>query len=257
MSNNTNLYSYHGLNITLPSDVVFVHPWCLLAVTILLLALAIYMSIWSKIPEELYRCLAIQHIMVSYLHVTCLTFYNKNWILDLDILDTFFEETYSQLDLIITFTTASLSWIVFLRMFLFRNGEELYTLKEITIFSTLSIAVIEAYQQMMELIESPQIVIDGLRLTCVLLIMSVPFVVILLLLRSLFSSTSEVPKCQALFFMAYLLLFLLSDGFLLRFNLYKKNSFVLLWSVLLYVRLVVEIVFYVVFDRYLTSFFVY
>ncbi|KAF9812951.1 hypothetical protein SFRURICE_016021 [Spodoptera frugiperda] len=175
MSNDTNLYSYHGLNITLPSDVVFVHPWCLLAVTILLLALAIYMSIWSKIPEELYRCLAIQHIMVSYLHVTCLTFYNKNWTLDLDLLDTFLDETYSQLDLIIVFTTASLSWIVFLRMFLFRNGEELYTLKEITIFSTLSIAVIEAYQQMMELIESPQIVIDGLRLTCVLLIMSVPF----------------------------------------------------------------------------------
>uniref|UniRef100_A0A2H1WTQ0 SFRICE_023255 n=1 Tax=Spodoptera frugiperda TaxID=7108 RepID=A0A2H1WTQ0_SPOFR len=161
MSNDTNLYSYHGLNITLPSDVVFVHPWCLLAVTILLLALAIYMSIWSKIPEELYRCLAIQHIMVSYLHVTCLTFYNKNWTLDLDLLDTFLDETYSQLDLIIVFTTASLSWIVFLRMFLFRNGEELYTLKEITIFSTLSIAVIEAYQQMMELIESPQIDFGG------------------------------------------------------------------------------------------------
>lgn len=249
---NTDLYNYYGMNITQPDSVAFINPWSLAMVTFLLVILVFYLNISSKLPEELYRCLALEHLASGCLQVTCLTFYNLNF--DIELLSDALEEAYSSMDLVITLTTACLSWIIFLRVFLFRNGEKLYSLKQLTIFSTLSMGVIEAYEWLISLVASDPL-FPALRLTSVLLIMSVPVVVFMLLLKSLLTPSSEVPKFQALFFMAYLLMFISSDMLLLRFNLHSVSSCSLLSSIFLYLRLGVETVLYIVFDRYMSHFF--
>lgn len=247
------LYNYYGMDIKLPEEVVFIHPWGLAVVIIFLAALILYIGLWSKIPEELYRLLALQHVGFGCLQVTCLALYNLKF--RVAFFNDILEDAYSSLDLVVTFTTACLSWIVFLRVFLFRNGEELYSLKQMTIFSSLSIAVIETYEWLMSLVEVSSSLLPALRLTSVLLIMSVPVVVFVLLLKSFITTSSEVPKFQAVFFMAYLLMFIGSDVLLLRFNLHCDSSYMLLWSIFLYLRLLVEIALYIVFDRYLSHFF--
>lgn len=250
---NLSQYNYYGSDLTLPDDVAFMFPWSFTLVVIFLSGLIVYIGICSKIPEELYRRLALQHLASGFIQVTCLTIYNLKF--NMEFVNEMLDDAYGSLDLVITFTTACLAWVVFLRVFLFRNGEELYSLKQLTIFSTMSIAIIEAYEWLMSLVETSSSLLPALRLTSVLMIMSLPVVVFMLLVKSLLSSSSDVPKFQALFFMAYLLMFIASDVLLLRFNLHSETSFMLLWSIFLYLRLVFEIVLYILFDRYLSHFF--
>lgn len=242
----------YGQNITLPAEVAMVYFWSFPVLTVFTTSLLLYITLCSKLPEDLYRCLALQHLLSSYLHIACITIYNLNF--PIPYLDDILEEPYSCMDLVITFTTACLSWIIFLRVFMFRNGEKLYNMKELTIFSSLSLAIIEGYEYLISFIDLEFNMVSALRMTSVLLLMALPIAVFFLLMKSLFSSTTEVPKFQAVFFMTYLLFFITSDILLFRFNLYSVSIWTRLWSILLSLRLVIEILWYIICDRYLSNF---
>lgn len=247
--NFTDKYDYIGRNIITSSQIAIQGGFCILILTVFIALMILYITIWSRTPKGVYKSLALEHIFTGYVHIACITLYTFNLPVSCT---TMIENVFVNLDIIITLTTACLSWIIFLRLFLFTNGESLYNMKEVTLFSTLSLFCIQFYECVMDFVDVDWNLMSALRLTSVLLIMSVPVTVFLLLLKSLLTPSADVPKSQALFFMSYLLFFISSDLILLGFNLYSKNSGII-WSVLLYVRLGVEMVWYIICDCFCWS----
>lgn len=245
LENYTENYVYVGRNITASSQIAIRSPTYVLILTVFIAVLILYISIWSRTPKGIYKSLALEHIFTGYLHIVTITLYNFNLPIYCMVM---IEDVFMNLDVVITLTTACLSWIIFLRLFLFRNGESLYNMKEITLFSTLSLIFIQFYEFIMDIPDELNLT-SALRLTSVLLIMAVPVTVFLLLFKSLLTPSCGVPKSQALFFMLYQLFFILSDLTLLMFNLDSEQS-TYPWSALLYVRLVVEMVWYIFCDCY-------
>ncbi|KAG6439260.1 hypothetical protein O3G_MSEX000624 [Manduca sexta] len=238
--------SYIGNDITKRDEDIITIFFRLAPVGIIFLFFLIYVYRNREGLKELKNYIAIQHLLSGLLRESCVIYYD----LDLGCGEKeVTEATYSCLDLVICLSTLSLSGVVFLKLFFFPNGESLYNKKDISIFSTVSVTILELSEQVFALFDYNDRNLPGaLRFTSILFIMSVPVVICLLIFSTLFFKSSEIPKQEAVFYAVHLFVFISSDLLLVASNLEMKNygNVMEYFQILMYVRLVVEMVWYVI-----------
>lgn len=230
-----------------------IFEWGSIVVTVPMIALLLYLATRSAFPKDVFKYLAMQHLLVGYVHVLCLTFY-VSIDSDVEIFSSLLEEIASLIDLVSVLTTSCIAWIIFLRLFLFRDGEELYDIKGVTLFATLFLPIIQGYESLVNMLNSDDFLISTLRLTSILLIMCVSFSALCVTVICFLSNFMSLPKSRALFSIGHLLLFISSDIILLRFNFESQSELLWLWDVLLYSRLVLEIIWYCIYDCFLKEY---
>lgn len=240
-------YQVDKMNITETEFEIF--PPCTAALTVLIVSFLIYILVCSALPKDVFKYLAMQHLLTGYLHVLCVTLYH--YFLPLSIYSTIILFIATSLDLVLTYTTSCIAWIVFLRLYLFKDGEDLYTITGVTVFSSIFLCIIKGYEMLMNAFDDDSFLVPTLRLTSILLIMCISFSVLCITLLCVLSTLVNISVPQSIFAIFHISLLLLSDITLLRFNFDSGSNLDMLWSSLLFIRLVVEVIWYFVHDQFL------
>lgn len=244
-----NTARYIASQIRRPEDFYDLTWSCiLLSIFILIFLIFIYKHLNKALNPKNY--LVLQHIFVCYLHIVCIVIYNLGLSPDICYL---INVLYYFLDLVIPFHTLCLSNIMFLNIFFFRNNEQLYSKKEILLFSNITLMVMEFLELALSTAFNIMSVIDAkavMRLTSVLLVMSIPLGILVLLTSALLMKSSDIPKSQCLLFLIHISIFVLSDFILLFYNITIKNIFIIIHPVLLCLRIAIEMIWYIVYNKY-------
>lgn len=223
--------------------------------TWLVIIIGLVIQCFSKKTKNLNRFIHKQHIYCGVIHLSLLNLYYivsecYTWLLYEQI--TFFS-------LMTPVWTACIAWKMFLNIFLFVNGEDMYTKKGILKFVTISIGIIIMYEELIIVLfnlmycfvpDVDHVVVPAVRMTSILIIMALTWEIFLV---TLFYSLipSKVNRKLSFSYILHLFLLQVSDSILAGFRIdvwkqqadgYRSN----LSTILLCVRLNLEILWFLV-----------
>lgn len=209
----------------------------------------------TKKSKTLNRFIHQQHISCGVIHLSLLTlYYNLS-----GCYSGLLYESITFLSLMIPVWTACAAWNMFLHTFLFLKGEDLYSKKGILKYTTISIAIIQMYEQLIIFLlslmycflpEMGHVVVPAVQTTTILLVMGLTSEIFLVILFFTLIS-SNVNRKQSFSFILHLFLLQLSDSMLVwfRIDVWRQqidghDSDVS--TDFLYIRLILEIIWFIV-----------
>lgn len=234
------------------SDEIEIIYWGTLVLLFLGLIFLIYYIKCISRPMRILNYLAINHLSSSYLHIVCIAVYNL-FEDDEDVTsvaDTIIYSTYSTLDLLITFSTASLSLCSIIRIFI-PELAELYTKRDMAYVSAFCLTVMELYEFLFGFIykdfDDNVVLQSSLRITTVTLIMSATFfILVCLIITAFFNSAIRSSLCSI--FIVHISVYLVSDVLFILYSFYTKSYLGAVFSIILLSRLVVEMAWFIIYN---------
>lgn len=139
--------------------------------------------------------------------------------------------------------TLCLSVLMFLKIYLFKSEEDLYTKKGVTLFVSTSGAIIQAYEDFFYAIFGYSSSMKAaLKLTSILLIISPSFVICGIIIKSLLTKSKVVTLQQGLYFVLNISLLTISDLIMVLYEFGPRgDSFEVTIAIVLSIRLIVEV----------------
>lgn len=216
---------------------------CYSCVSVSIIIFSLYLIHNYQITKDLLNFICLKHIYSNYFHVSCIFLYNIDEIDETVVY--LVKEVFVFFDLIIPLYTLCLSVVIYLRLFFNVNSNDLYNKKQISGFVAASVSIVEVFEFFfVNIADETSNLEPALRVATVLLAMSGAISLFLISLVSLLRN-NDLNTDKSLLFVLSLMINIFCDLVLLFYNLNISYNFKYVFLVLLFVRVEIQIVWFV------------